>query len=124
MVTQIHFSENPFLSQLNFQVNHHLPDTELNVTKLLRLVGMSRTRFHEKLKQETGLSTTAYIRFLRLKNAAELLANRPDLNIFQIAESVGFGNQSYFTRRFQEAYKCTPKQFRKKSGKLENLEHT
>jgi AraC-like DNA-binding protein len=48
---------------------------------------------------------------VRLSNAARLL-NETALTIVEIANEVGFSDQSYFDKQFKRAFGCSPKQFR------------
>lgn len=105
--------ENEFLKQLDERLGDRLFDPKLNVTKMLRLVFMSRTDLHRKLKREADLSATEYLRQRRLKKAKQLLTERPDLHIGRVALEVGFSSQSYFARKFKEAFGVRPKEGRK-----------
>ncbi len=102
-----------FLQKLNLYLEKHLSDENLNVSALLRFLCMSRTSLHRKLVAATGMNTTEYIRFFRLQWAAILLEEQLDLNVFEIALSVGFNHQSYFTKKFKEIFGCCPKKYRR-----------
>ncbi len=82
---------------------------------------MSRTDLHRKIKYYTGLSTTAYIRQIRLEYAAALLLKKPSWCIEHIAYEVGFNEVSYFTRRFREVFGVCPTKYRYCGGKLEHM---
>ena len=121
-------NKNQFLENFNIKIDPFLSDCTLTVNRLTRLIGMSRTDLHRKLSKETGMSTTKYIRYLRIKKAAQLMLKNPNWSIYQIALEVGFKNQSYFSTRFKEIYTVCPKEFRTKTSQLEHtiksLEHT
>ena len=110
-----------FLHVLTSCIRAHLHDPSLCLPKLLRLLGMSRSDLHRKLKAATGMSATEYIRYLRLRRAARLLTEQPERSVFCIAIEVGFNDHSYFTRRFREVYGVSPANFRTAQ---QNLEHT
>lgn len=95
-----------------------LKDSDLNAPKLQRLLGMSRSDLHRKLKAATGMSATAYIRYLRVRKAAQLLLEQPDACILGIALEVGFNNHSYFTKRFREVFGVCPGEYRERKGNL------
>jgi AraC-like DNA-binding protein len=82
---------------------------------------MSRSGLHRRLKAATGMSAMAYIRYLRLRQAAQLLVEQPERSVFCIAIEVGFNDHSYFTKRFREAYGVCPISFR---SAQQNLGHT
>jgi len=122
---------NWFLKRLNAHLEKHLSDGSLTVGCLLRIIGMSRTCLHRKLDALTGMSTTEYIRYFRLRRAVELMEEHPEQNMFEIAISVGFNNQSYFTKKFKEVFGCCPREYRdlKPEGAscetyVLNMEHT
>lgn len=102
------------LQKVNRVLESHLENNDLNVTTLIRMLGISRTSLHRKLTAATGMNTTEYIRFYRLYKATVLLTNNPEMNIFQITVAVGFGNQSYFSKKFKELLGCSPTNFRNK----------
>ncbi len=121
---QTHCAQTVFLPRLDLQIQEHLSDASLNVKKLLRLVGMSRTDLHRKLHDTVGMSTTEYVRNARLQRAAGLLTSNPDWSVCQVAEEVGFHNLGYFTRRFREAFACCPRAYREENlASFERLEH-
>jgi AraC-like DNA-binding protein len=111
----------PFLDCLAARLGPHLADPELDMPKLHRLLGMSRSDLHRKLKAATGMSATAYIRHLRLHKAAQLLLEQPAVCILGIALEVGFNNHSYFTKRFREVFGVCPCTFRERGGDLGHL---
>lgn len=97
-----------FLQTLDSQIETHLSDHTLTVKRLLRLVGMSRSDLHRKLEKTVGMSTTEYVRQKRLEKAAELLKQKSEWSVYQVALEVGFENQSYFSRRFKEVFGRCP----------------
>lgn len=125
MYAQAYPYQDPFLQNLNVQIETHVSDSSLTIRRLLRLVGMSRTDLHRKLSRATGMSATAYLRHLRLQRAAGLLKEHPHWSIYQVALEVGFESQSYFTRKFKEQFGVCPVAFRatqqENLGKLEHL---
>ena len=104
--------ENLYLNKLYAIIEPHLLNPELSVSKLTRLIGMSRTDLHRKIKLMSGMSTTQFIRFMRLKKAVKLILENPQFNISQVAYKVGFCDQSYFTKCFHEVFGITPNLFR------------
>ena len=90
----------------------HLSDPGLTVGKVLRIVFMSRSNLHRRLKEQTGLSATAYIRRQRLHHAKKLLEEQPQLPVSEVAQKVGFGSQSYFAKQFKKLFGCCPKEVR------------
>ncbi len=105
-------SEDAFILRMQEVIHNNLDDEDFGIQELCREIGVSRTQLHRKIKALTGLSTSIYVRSLRLKKARELL-DSSDLNISQIAFEVGFRDPKYFSRTFAEAYGVSPNQYRK-----------
>ncbi|QMW04932.1 ATP-binding protein [Spirosoma foliorum] len=93
--------EEEFLARLRHVILDHLTDEAVDVDWLTKQAGMSRTHLHRKLTTLTGMSTTRFIHSVRIQRAVELL-QQGELNVAQLAQAVGYGSQSYFTKIFQE----------------------
>lgn len=103
-----------WLLKLHRVLHEEISNTELLVPDLCCQMNMSRTALHRKIKEVTGISTTAYIRRFRLRYAARLLLEYPDTNISEIAHWSGFNNQSYFNRCFTKEFNCSPRVYRRR----------
>ena len=99
-------------------INENLSDPDFNVDKLTEEVGLSRTQLHRKMKEITGISTGEFIRNLRLEQAVRLI-REGKINIAQVAYSVGFNNQTYFSTVFKRYYGVTPTEFAEKAHQPE-----
>ncbi len=62
-------------------------------------------------KKATGQSMFSYLKNLRVNKSMELLKNS-DMSISEIADAVGFCNQSYYTDCFRKIKNITPKKYR------------
>ena len=91
-------------------MNEHLADPDLNVEKLTEDVGISRAQLHRKLKEIAGVSAGEFIRNLRLEQAARLI-EEGQINITQVAYSVGFCNQTHFSTVFKKHYGMSPSEY-------------
>lgn len=85
---------------------------ELSLETATAALGINRTKINDILKEELGLTFTAYLNKLRLTEAARLLAENEEANVSEIAYSVGYNNVSYFNKLFKIEYDCTPKTFK------------
>jgi AraC-like DNA-binding protein len=72
---------------------------------------MSESQFMKFFKRATGMTFVAYLTHVRLNRAYRLLTET-DVSIAEVASSVGFSDQSYFDKRFKEAFKQTPRALR------------
>lgn len=85
------------------------PDMSLEFA--VAALGINRTKINEMLKDELGMTFSAYLNKLRLAEAARLLSQQDDANVAEIAYSVGYNNVSYFNKLFKNEYGCTPRKF-------------
>jgi AraC-like DNA-binding protein len=106
---------NTFQKTLRETVEQHLDDPDLDVKKLTRLLGMSRTDLHRKITLYAGMSITAYIRKVRLEKASYLLLDKPETCVSCIMLDTGFNHPSYFTKRFKEMFGVCPNSYRKQA---------
>ncbi|MCG8331271.1 MAG: tetratricopeptide repeat protein [Chitinophagales bacterium] len=104
--------ENEFLQRLRDLLIERLDDNDYGIPEICRDIGMSRSQLHRKIKALTGLSTSFFLRRIRLFKAKELLETT-DLNISQVTYTVGVSNPSYFARIFVEEFGYAPSNIRK-----------
>lgn len=91
-------------------VYNHLGDSQFGVEKLADMMGMSRANLHRKLKNATGFPPGDLIRQVRLKRAAHLLKQQAD-SVTQVGFTVGFEDQSYFSKCFKKQFGMSPSEF-------------
>ncbi|MEQ9263958.1 MAG: hypothetical protein RLN81_01965, partial [Balneolaceae bacterium] len=59
----------PFISKIITIVEENIEDEKFGVTELAGLVNMSRSNLLRRVKQETGLSVSVFIRQVRLRKS-------------------------------------------------------
>jgi AraC-like DNA-binding protein len=74
---------------------------------------MSRSVFFNKLKSLTGLSPIEFIRDLRMKRAAELLASGQYL-VKEVSYMVGISDTKYFGKCFKAKFGVTPQGYKQR----------
>lgn len=97
--------------KLEKYVSEHLKDVTLK--GLAKHFNYSYFSAPGLIKKCTGLGFTPYVQSVRMARAAKLL-RESDLAVAEIIEQVGYQNDSFFRRKFKEAYGKTPAQYRKK----------
>ncbi len=97
----------PFLKKAVTIIEEYLDDTEFNVEKFAREMGLSRTQLHRKLKALTNKSATDFIRFVRLQRAAQMFREGYD-NVTEVAFATGFNSPSYFSKHFKALFGMSP----------------
>lgn len=90
----------------------------LGVDGLSRAVGLSRSRFSALFAEATNMSPQAYVEFVRLARAAQML-RLSSWPVARIAEEVGFPNPYYFSTRFRKRYGLPPSTYRERAEAAE-----
>lgn len=82
-------------------------NTHISVEQLAQMEHISISRYRTIFKECTGFSPLNYIIALRIKRACELIV-QTDLTLKEIAESVGYHDQLYFSRIFKTRTGISP----------------
>jgi len=106
-----------FLARLNAYISDNLPDIDLNVDVLARLMNMSRPTLYRKIKCISDLTPNELINNIRLEKAAGLLTT-PGHKIFEIVKMVGFNSRSNFGKAFVKHFGVTPREFQQMTKSL------
>jgi AraC family transcriptional regulator len=91
-------------------IEAHL-EQDLSLDAIANLVQLSPHYFASLFKQTVGQSPHQYVLKSRIERSKQLL-KQPNLAIAQVAQLVGFQNQSHFTTAFRRIVGCTPKTYR------------
>jgi YesN/AraC family two-component response regulator len=91
-------------------INQHIGDSDFNVERLTQEAGISRVQLHRKMKELTGISTSEFIRNIRLEQAARLLKEQK-INVTQVAYAVGFSNLAHFSTVFHKHFGVAPSEY-------------
>lgn len=98
-----------FLTKVLAFIETHIGDETLNVEQLSDAVAMHRNTFTKKIKALTDQTAVEFIRSIKLKRASQLLAHG-QLNVNEVAYSVGFSDVNHFRKCFKEQFGYTPKE--------------
>ena len=96
-------------------VEDNIANSDFTVEMLAQQIGMSRSALYKKIMAVTGLGPAEFIRTVRIKRGKALL-ERSQMQITEIAYSVGFNSLKSFTMNFKAEYKLTPSKYLKKKG--------
>mgnify|MGYP001025801474 CR=1 FL=1 len=102
-----------FIEQAEAFVLENFSNEQFGVSELADLMNMSRSNLLRKVKKQTDLSVSQFIRLIRLQKGMELL-EQTEFTVSEISYQVGFGNNSYFIKCFREHYGYSPGEVRKK----------
>lgn len=93
-------------------VMKNLDNSEYTVEQFSRDMSMDRTGLYRKLVSLVGLTPVAFIRSIRMKEAAKLL-KEPHSTIAEIAYQVGYSTPRYFSKHFAQEFGMHPSEFMK-----------
>ena len=99
--------EDSFIASFHQSLEENIEDENFGITEMCKAMAMSRAQLHRKIKALTGLSTSHYMRDIRLQKARQLL-EKTDLNISEVSYRVGFKDPKYFSRTYSEVYGFAP----------------
>ena len=110
---EITSSEEIFIGKLISIIEKNLQNPKFTSEVLASELNMSGSSLYRKLKGLTGSSTAEFIRSIRIKRAAQFLADR-EKTITEIAYDVGFNDVKHFRSVFQKQFSCSPSEYREK----------
>ena len=96
-------------------INKNLSNSDLSVDAIADEVGISRVHLHRKMKELTGQTPHDFIRNIRLKQAAHLLAEQ-SMNITEVMYACGFNNAASFSTIFKRYYGLSPRDYMHEHG--------
>ena len=100
-------ADEAFLTRALAVVEQELANPAFDVEHFAAALHLSRIQLYRKLKALTDQAPTDFVRTLRLRRAAQLLAAHAG-NVADVAYQVGFNNLSYFSKCFREQFGHVP----------------
>ena len=89
----------------------HYQDPDLALSDVAESLGVSSSYFGKLFKKYTGEAYSAYLNTYRLEEACRLLLET-DCPVNEIANRIGFRNDSYFCTLFKKAFSVTPSNYK------------
>lgn len=93
-------------------ISREYADTQLSVNSIAERFSISSGYYSRIFNEITGYTFPDYINNLRLEKAAGLLLSNRALSIREIALSVGYSSESYFSSSFKKKYGISPSKYR------------
>jgi YesN/AraC family two-component response regulator len=91
---------------------------DISLTDAAALVHLNPSYLSQLFKQQTGGKFVDYVIEMRMEEAKKLLL-KTSLRVSEIAERLGYGDISYFSSTFKKLIGCTPLEYRKCGGRLD-----
>jgi two-component system response regulator YesN len=100
------------ITLINKHIQNHLHDPdEITLIKLAELSYFNPSYLSRLYKQVTGANLSEYIVDARITRAKRLLED-PNLKIQEVADQLGYGTATNFTRSFRKVTHMTPQEYR------------
>lgn len=109
-ITQV---DEKFLQNALEIITENMTDPEFSVENLSQALFMTRVTLYRKILSITGKTPIEFIRSIRLKKAALLLA-KSGKSIAEVAYETGFSSPKKFAKSFKEEFNVLPSQYMKK----------
>lgn len=103
--------EEELVEKLLKAIGAHMDDSDYTVDQLASDVAMSRASLYKKMQTMLGITPNEFLRNVRLKHAAKLLAES-EIPVNQVALMVGFQTPRYFSQCFRQLFGVLPTEYR------------
>jgi len=103
------------MERVRLAVEEHIDNSNFGTEWLADEIGLSTRQLRRKIKECTNLTTSGYIRTLRLERAAQLLEQNAG-TVSEIAYAVGFQDPKHFSRLFRQIYGEVPSKYADSAG--------
>lgn len=91
-------------------------DRSISLMQVAAYVNLSANYLSALIKRELGVNFVDYVDALRMEKAGELLLGT-GLKSFEVAEKLGFSDNTYFSKAFKRHYGINPSEYRKHWGR-------
>ena len=93
-------------------IRNNYDDIALSQQKIAQVVAVTTQYLSSSFKQNRGISMSKYITMVRMEAAQELIQTA-ELDINEIATSVGYNDEYYFSKCFKKHFGISPSKMRK-----------
>jgi len=100
------------LDQITDYVLAHMA-VDISLEQISAQVRMSKSSFSHFFRRATGKTFTDFVNEVRLSRVAKMLVET-DLDVSQIAYTVGFSTLSHFNALFRKVHGCSPRAYRRR----------
>ncbi len=100
-----------FVDRFRTLIENNIENSELQLSDIAKMVGISKVQLYRKVKELTNLSPKEFLRITRLKYADFLLQTTKS-TIAEIAYRAGFNSPTYFSRCYKNHFGTPPKETR------------
>ncbi len=105
-------AKNAMIEDIVSEIKEHF-SSDITLTKMAKSHFVSSEHLSRTFKHETGFGFNEYLTLVRLRQAEQMLKERGNRSISEIAYSCGFNDSNYFSDKFRRAYGLSPLKFSK-----------
>lgn len=114
---------NKLILNIKSYVDENFTDHDLTLVNVAKKFYLNPSYLSRTFKKETGISFIKYLTNVRMDKAISLLADKEDVKVFEIADTVGISDPNYFGTCFKKytgvsisEYKNAPTLINKNTG--------
>lgn len=107
--------EDRIAARLDQYIHTHFTEP-MTAQTICHALKIGKTQLYSLSKQLYGSGVAEKIRALRIEKAKQLLAERPDMRVNDVAEACGFSDYNYFISVFSRLTGQSPSRFRRESS--------
>lgn len=100
------------LSEAIVYLKMHCCEENISLPSVAQKVGLHKDYLSKLFKWELGLGFSDYVNSLRIKKAKELLKTT-HMCVYEVAQTVGFRDESYFSRVFKKITGVRPNEYKR-----------
>lgn len=97
-------------------IHENLFSPDLDVQQLKRRCRIGDNNISSRFRCRLGQTIKVYIESKRMKAAAHVLVQEPEMRVYDVAQAVGYDSPQTFYRAFARQFECTPTDYRNQAG--------
>lgn len=101
-----------FADRLQIIMDKQMGNAQFTIDEFAAMMKLGRTIFYRKVRGVTGYTPNEYMRVMRMKKAAELLAQGED-TVSEVSYKVGINDPFYFSKMFKQQFGITPSAYQR-----------
>ncbi len=105
------YSDRRLLEMLSEALHASMQRGKVDIKTLATQMAMSTCQLNRRVKEATGQTTSDYVMGVRLAEAKQLLAEFPEITIFETAQHCGFADTAHFSHAFKRKEGLSPSEY-------------
>ena len=102
-----------FLENIMAATTELMKTYSVTVEKVAEKLYMTPKTLNRKVMDLTGISTKQYLLLIQLEQSRNILVQKPEASVLDVAMMCGFENANTFSTAFKRVYHLSPSEFRK-----------